>query len=73
MTRIIHGITVDQLPSEPAPGVKLWCPPCQAGYSATRGDYFWMPRGRPFRCACGEPLQLVRERTTHTPIAKGGS
>lgn len=69
MTKIVHGVTVDMLPAHPDPGVQLYCPHCQQGYSATRGDYFWMPPGRPFRCqACRRPLQLVQERTTHERI-----
>jgi len=61
MTSLVHGVTVDQLPDDPAPGVQLYCARCQAGFSACRGDYFWMPRGKPFRCqTCRSPLQLVR-------------
>jgi hypothetical protein len=69
MTTIIRGVTVDQLPDAPASGVQLWCAHCQAGYSACRGDYFWMPPGQPFRCqTCRRALQLVVERTTHERI-----
>jgi hypothetical protein len=73
MTQIVRGITVNDLPESPAPGVMLWCAHCQAGFSAAWNDYFWMPRGRAFRCqTCRRPLALVRERITHDRV-EGGS
>jgi hypothetical protein len=68
MAKIVHGVTVDMLPADPAPGVQLWCARCQDGSSATRGDYFWMTPGKAFRCRCGSYLQLVRERTVREPV-----
>lgn len=62
-------ITVQQLPESPDYGVSLYCAECQESYSATRGDYFWMPLDQPFTCECGELLVLVQRRTTYTPIA----
>ena len=57
------GVTVKDLP---ALGERrelfLYCPECQSQYSATRGDYFWMPPNEPFKCeCCNEPMVLARE------------
>lgn len=41
-------------------GLFLYCPECFTRGSATRGDYFWMPRDLPFVCdTCDEPLVLA--------------
>lgn len=73
MTRILHGVTVDLLPESPAPGVQLYCARCQGEYSASRGDYFWMPRGQPFRCQqCRSYLQLVRKSTVREAVSPTG-
>ena len=47
------------------PPVFLYCPECGDRFSATRGDYFWMPKDEPFKCGeCGGDLMLARERCT---------
>lgn len=64
----MRGITVADLPVSPAYGVQLYCAACQTGYSAQRGDYFWMPAGRVFRCRCRRLLELVRETVVRVPV-----
>lgn len=41
--------------------VMLYCRDCGETYSATRGDYWYLPDDREMRCKCGEPLRLVRK------------
>lgn len=62
------SVKVDNLPRD-AGDVFLYCWRCGEHYSATRGDYFWMPIGKPFVCrgqhgAYHRPvvLQLARQR-----------
>ena len=43
-------------------GAMLYCADCQASWSATHGDYFWMAPDEEFTCDCGEPLYLAVER-----------
>lgn len=50
MAAPVKRITVEDLPADTVPGVSLYCPHCQEHYSATKGDYFWMPPDKPFRC-----------------------
>lgn len=41
-------------------GQFLYCPSCDSRYSATKGDYFWMPDDEPFTCQDdGTPLVLA--------------
>lgn len=50
-------------------GVCLYCTACGGEYSATRGDYFWMPFNKPFRCQTDRTLlKLVQKRTTRHEI-----
>jgi hypothetical protein len=68
-------ITVNDLPEvaldRKGHQVFLYCPECGAEYSATAGDYFWMPKGEAFYCTnddlhqlgLSEPLQLMRRVT----------
>jgi hypothetical protein len=54
------------LPVDPAYGVVLYCPSCGGAYSANRGDYFWMPADKVFRCGGDRtPLEL-RERVAES-------
>jgi hypothetical protein len=60
------SVKLDNLPSR-VTGESLYCWRCGEHYSATRGDYFWMPADQPFECrgqhgAYHRPvrLQLVR-------------
>jgi hypothetical protein len=60
------SVKLDNLPSR-VTGEFLHCLKCGGEYSATRGDYFWMPVDQPFECrgqygAYHRPvrLQLVR-------------
>lgn len=47
----------------------LRCRQCGAHYSATPGDYFWMPEDRVFTCdQDGEPLQLVTKHTEYREV-----
>lgn len=56
-------LTIKDLP-ESADGLMLYCHRCHGSYSATKGDYFWMPPTKAFRCeVCRTPLVLVREST----------
>lgn len=64
----MRGLTVADLPTSPAYGVQLYCAACQEAYSAQRGDYFWMPAGRVFRCRCRRVLTLVRETVVRVPV-----
>ena len=62
-------ITVADLPIAPAHGVCLRCPRCGGEFSATRGDYFWYPMTRPFRCHNDRTyLHLVRKGTFYERI-----
>lgn len=61
-------LTVNDLPVSPAYGVQLYCAHCQEAYSAQRGDYFWMPAGKVFRCRCRRLLTLVRETVVRVPV-----
>lgn len=64
-----RSITVADLPVDTVPGVSLYCPTCQEHYSATKGDYFWMPIGMMFRCQNDRtPLRLVRRH--HAPLTE---
>lgn len=57
-------------PTPPHP--LLYCPACSAEYSACRGDYFWMPGSRPFRCQHDRtPLVLVTKHTILRPVVAG--
>lgn len=51
-------ITVGDLPEKPGPHTLLLCRKCGNEYSATRGDYFILPKSRVMRC-CGRNLVLV--------------
>lgn len=63
-------IRVNDLPERPAPNVVLHCPHCLSDYSATRGDYFWMPATKVFRCQeCRAPLLLMAKRTGYSPVS----
>lgn len=49
----------------------LWCKRCDEKFSANPGDYFWMPRDRPFRCGqCRTPLVLVTEQRVMVPYPR---
>lgn len=57
-------VTRADLPVSPGPGVVLHCPLCGATYSASQGDYFWVPRNGVFRCQVDRtPLELARKVT----------
>lgn len=46
-------------------GAFLYCPECDERYSATRGDYFWMPANEPILCGNeGNPMVLATETCT---------
>lgn len=61
-----HPIIVQDLPQHPAPGVHLHCWECHAEYSAQRDDYFMADPKTVMRC-CGQPLELLRQRTVYEP------
>jgi hypothetical protein len=65
-----NKLTVDDLPRTPAYGVCLYCPTCGDTFSACRGDYFWMPVGKAFRCQHDRTLLQLRQRSapTYQPI-----
>ena len=68
-------VTVGQLPEvaldRKGRQIFLYCPECGAEYSATQGDYFWMPAGEVMFCenvdfhrlGLTESLQLRRRVT----------
>jgi hypothetical protein len=43
----------------------LYCPHCDASYSANPGDYWAANPATVLRCVCGERLRLVMTRTVH--------
>lgn len=59
------SVTVQDLPAlGERPELFLYCEECDERYSATRGDYFWMPPSEPFTCECCDaPLVLARAFT----------
>lgn len=57
----LRDLPVTSGPAPPHP--MLYCPRCGGESSASRGDYFWQPPTKPFRCgACRGPLVLVTKR-----------
>lgn len=56
----------------------LYCPTCTGEFSATRGDYFWHPPGKPMVCRCetpwerpvgeGTPMILARKTVRIVPV-----
>jgi len=74
-------MTYSQLPRQPKPGVTLYCPVCDAHFSAYRGDYFTRPPDEAITCGmarthpgkrylerCNTPLVLVQRH--HAPLSR---
>jgi hypothetical protein len=69
--RIKRGVVRADLPETPEYGVMLYCHKCGGEWSASHGDYFWQPEGKPIQCrgdfggARHRPINMIlaRKRT----------
>jgi transcription initiation factor IIE alpha subunit len=63
------AITVKDLEKNQNTSAVLHCPCCGFDYSATAGDYFWMPRDEVFTCEeCEEELILAVKSTLYNQV-----
>jgi len=70
--RLLHVRDLPKQSGPTPPHPMLHCPRCGGEYSACRGDYFWMPPDKAFRCGeCRGALVLVTKQVTYTELSKG--
>lgn len=59
----------NDLPDDPFPGVRLYCPICSAEYSAAASDYSMCDPGAEVECGnCGTALELRIKQVTFEPV-----